>query len=93
MIRCAVIIMLLISGCASVTMKPLGGEKISTAPTFEESKRYNLFWLIGENRINVRNICNGNEAKQIQGLITFRDFLFTTWTLGIYSPYTIRIWC
>jgi hypothetical protein len=82
-----------LGACAKVTIKPEGGEKIATPPTFEQSKTYLWWGLSGEHTINVMEVCQGKGVEQFQSQFTFMDGLKGAITLGIWSPKTARVWC
>ena len=79
--------------CSSVTIQPEAKAKITTKPTYQESKSFFIFGLVGEHHINVTEICKGKEPLQMQSQQTFSDGLLTVLTLGIYAPHTAKVWC
>lgn len=87
------LIALSLSACSTVTIKPDGQQKVSHEPTYQESKAFFLFGIIGEKHINVTEICNEKDPVQMQSQQTFVDGLLTVLTLGIYSPHTAKVWC
>lgn len=82
-----------LSACSTVTIKPEGPNKLANEPTYEDSKPFYLWGLAGEHRVDVLNICNNNEPLQMQSQQTFSDGLLTLITLGIYAPHTAKVWC
>ena len=74
------------------TKKPLFTEK-PFGLTFEESKNYYLWGLVGEHRFDVNEIFGDKKVLQIQSQATFKNVLFGILTFGIYSPHTWKIWC
>ena len=86
-------VMIFMAGCSSVTISPNGMGKLSSEPTYQESKSYYFFGLAGEHHIDVVSICNGEEPLQMQSQQTFLDGLLGAVTLGIYSPHTAKVWC
>lgn len=85
--------LLMLSACTSVTIRPSGGEKIHTEPTYTDSKPFYLFGLIGEHTVDVNEVCDGAEVEQMQTLISSNDYLLNLITLFIYSPRTAKVWC
>ena len=83
---------LVLSACSTVTVVPGGKAKVSTAPTFEESRPFYLAGLIGEQSIDVAKICP-NGVSQVQTQSTFLDSLLGGITLTIYAPRTVKVWC
>jgi hypothetical protein len=85
--------MLALSACSTVTINPEGHAKLAGEPTYQDSKAFFLLGLVGEHHVDVLRICNGREPVQMQGQQTFADGLLGLITLGIYTPYTTKVWC
>ena len=83
----------LVAGCSSVTMRPYGGEKIVTKPTYQSSKDYYWWGLKNEYEINTSEICKDRRVMQMQAVSTLSDWVLQTLTLGIYFPRTAKVWC
>lgn len=86
-------VLMLCTACATVTVLPNGGSKVSSKPTYESSYSYFLWGLVGEHQLNVSDICNGKSPRQLQTQFTFLDGFLSTITLGIYSPKSAKVWC
>ena len=86
-------ILLLCSACATVTIRPDGGARINSTPTFEQSYGFFLGGLIGEANIEVSKICKDKTPTQMQTEFTFVNGLLGAITLGLYSPRTAKVWC
>ena len=84
---------LILASCSTITISPPGGEKIISPPTYQKSKHFFLFGLVGESRVNTQSVCGGNEAIQMQSQSTFANELATLLTLGLYNPHTVKVWC
>ncbi len=83
-------------GCATVTIKPGNYReepKRSNAPTYQKSKPYFLWGLVGEHSIDVQEVCQDQECVQMQSQTTFADGFLTAITFGIYTPKTAKVWC
>ena len=61
--------------CATVTIHPEQSGKLSTEPTFEESKNYYFWGLVGEHRFNVKGICGDKKVVQIQYQQTVKKYI------------------
>lgn len=83
----------LLAACSTVTIHPQQSPKLSSEPTFQASKSFYLWGLVGEHRVDTAAICNGAEPKQMQSQQTFTDGLLGIITLGIYLPHTVKVWC
>ena len=81
------------SACSTVTINQEGQQKLVSKPTYEESKPFYLWGLVGDQHIDVTKICDGKEPVQMQSQQTFVDGLLGAITLGIYAPHTAKVWC
>ena len=80
-------------GCSTVTITQQGRRKLTSTPTYEKKQSFFLWGLAGERWIDTREVCGGNEPKQMQTQFTFVDGLLNFITLGIYAPRTAKVWC
>lgn len=87
------VLLISISACSTVTIKPEGQSKLVNKPTYVDSKPFYLWGLAGEHHVDVLKVCNNNEPLQMQSQQTFSDGLLALLTLGIYSPHTAKVWC
>jgi hypothetical protein len=88
-----IVLAALISACSNVSIKPQGGSKITTAPSYEARKTFYLGGLVGEHQVDVNAICEGANVLQMQTVVTPTDYALGLFTLFIYSPRTARVWC
>ena len=88
-----IILSIFFQSCSTVTIHPKQSGKLSTEPTFEETKNYYLWGLVGEHRFDVKKICGDKKLLQIQSQGTVSNLIFGILTLGIYVPHTGKIWC
>lgn len=86
-------LMLALSACSTVTVNPDGRAKVVSEPSYQDSKAFFLWGLVGEHHVDVLRICNGKEPVQMQSQQTFTDGLLGVVTLGIYSPHSTKVWC
>ena len=86
-------LMLALSACSTVTINPDGRAKVVSEPSYQDSKAFFLFGLVGEHHVDVLRICNGKEPVQMQSQQTITDGLLGVITLGIYSPHSTKVWC
>ena len=82
-----------LAGCSTVTIHPKDSPKFSSAPTYEDSRPFYVGGLVGEERVDVKEICQDSEITQMQSQQTFKDGVLTIVTLGIYAPHTVKVWC
>ncbi|KUM54761.1 Bor family protein [Rheinheimera sp. EpRS3] len=89
----ACMLITMLSACSTVTVHPQNTAKLSSEPTYKDSKPFYLWGLIGEHHVDVSTICKGEEPAQMQTQQTFTDGLLGVVTLGIYLPHTAKVWC
>lgn len=86
-------LMIIATGCQTVTIRPDGGFKMAANPTFEQRQDFYLWGLVGESHIDTGKICPKAGPSQMQSQVTVVDGLLGLVTLGIYSPETAKVWC
>ena len=82
-----------LSGCSSITIRPDGGVKDVSPPTYLDSKKYYLGGAIGEHDIDVKQICKDKKVEQMQSVATLSDMVRSALTLGILYFKTAKVWC
>lgn len=87
------VIIILLNGCAAVTITDRGTTDMRYRPNYEETKHFFLWGLVGEHRVNTQAICKDRPVAQLQSKFLPRDVLYATLTLGLYLPRTARVWC
>ena len=84
---------ILLTGCATVTIRPEGGTKVAGKPDYEKTKPYFFWGLMKEHTINVAEVCGDKKVEQVQSQATFLNGFLGAITLGIYAPRTAKVWC
>ncbi|TKB44633.1 Bor family protein [Thalassotalea mangrovi] len=87
------LVSIMLTGCSTITIQPEQTAKYSSEPTYEESKHFFLWGIVGEHRVNVTEICGNREVIQMQSQQTFVEGVLGLITLGIYSPHSVKVWC
>ncbi|ATC93099.1 Bor family protein [Pseudoalteromonas tunicata] len=82
-----------LAACSSVTIQPEKITKLSTQPTYQDSRPFFLWGLVGEERVDVKQVCGNSRVLQMQSQATFTDALLGGITFGIYAPHTVKVWC
>ena len=81
------------SGCMSTKVQ-LDSKWDRSAPyTYEDYENYYLLGLVGNPAIALQTVCMDQKPYGVQRLKGVEDGLITAFTLGIYSPATVRVWC
>ena len=89
----SLMMVLTLAACSSVTIRPYGGEKDTSKPTYQSSKDYYWWGLKNEYQVNTTEICDKRRVMQMQSVSTLSDWLLQTVTIGIYFPRTAKVWC
>ena len=76
-----------------MTVRPQGGPELTSEPTHQERVSFFFWGLAGEGNIDVRSVCGGKGAEQMQTQHTFVNRLVGGVTYGIYTPRTAKVWC
>ncbi|GAA3939872.1 Bor family protein [Litoribacillus peritrichatus] len=84
---------LMLMACSSVTIHPTATFKYSSEPTYQDSRHFFFWGLVGQTRVDVKQICQQKRVVQMQSQATFVDGLLTLITLGIYAPHSVKVWC
>ena len=84
------------NACMSVTyVNDTASQNIKPKPDFEDYVP-GYFWSFkkSESQVNVAKVCSGGASplKVRQGQ-SGEDILLITFTLGIYWPKTVQVWC
>lgn len=82
-----------LGGCSTITIHPKSTQKQSSNPTYDDSRPFFFWGLVGEERVDVKEICSSSDVKQMQSQQTFVNGLLTGITLGIYAPHSVKVWC
>lgn len=83
----------LLGGCSTVTINTQAPVKLATAPTYQETRPFFLWGIVGEQHVDVKSICKEKSVKQMQSQQTFVNGLLGAVTLGIYAPHSVKVWC
>ena len=81
------------AGCSTMTIQPETGVTVRDTPSFQETRDFFLWGLVGEHRLNVTEVCAEQDVAQMQSQATFTNGLVSALTLGIYAPHSVRVWC
>ncbi|NND36137.1 MAG: Bor family protein [Gammaproteobacteria bacterium] len=90
LVLCAVMV---IAGCSTITINPRSEIVVRDEPSYEQTRDFFLWGLVGEERVNVTEACDGKAVAQMQSQATFVNGFLGLITLGIYSPHTVKVWC
>jgi len=67
-------LLMFLTACQTVTISPEGhSSRISASPDYSQSKSFFLFGLIGEQEVDVIEICGSKKVVQMQTQFTFLD--------------------
>jgi hypothetical protein len=94
--RNAVVLLVMLAalaGCQNVTIKPSSDIVVRDTPNYQDTRNFFFWGLMGEERVNVTEVCNDERVAQMQSQQTFVNGLLGAITLGIYAPHSVRVWC
>jgi hypothetical protein len=87
-------LLLAVSACTTATVIRTPVSRTTSEPTYEDSKEFFLLGALGPSHVlNTDQLCLGKEVDQIQTVYTDLDVVVGVFTLGIYTPRTLRLWC
>jgi len=87
------LLLVILTGCSSVTIQPEPIAELTENPSFEDSKPFYFWGLKGEHHVDVKKVCGEKDVLQMQSQQTFEDGALGFITLGIYAPHSVKIWC
>lgn len=92
--RGIIVFALLLSSCVS-TKTTIGDHSIKgLKPVYEDYfDGYLLGWAGEDDQINLNEVCLDQKPFGFQKTYSFQDGFFALISLGIYTPYTVRVWC
>lgn len=85
--------LMLLGGCASVTIHPTASVPKHRPPDFEQSVPFSWFGIAGTHHFDVQALCGGRAALKIRTLHTFKDLMVGLTTGFFRLPKTAQIWC
>ena len=81
-------------GCATVLFTRTPESRTYTEPVYEVRQPSFFFGLVNPDYdLYLDKICLGKDIDQAATQYTAEDVLATVFTVGIYAPRTIQIWC
>lgn len=80
-------------GCSSTRL--VYSEKFDRTqkPVYEDYMDYYFLGFVGHPSVNVQKVCMDQKPLALQRIFTFDDALISLVTIGIYTPWTVRVWC
>jgi len=82
----------LVSGCATVTASSDGSRRTSQ-PTWSKRMWFLFGGFVSDKHVDVRQVCGGRSAVQVQSQHDAVDVVIGVVTFGILSPRTAKVWC
>lgn len=82
-----------LSGCMSTRVVYEARWQAHSRATYEDYFDYYLFGLVGHPTLDVQKVCMDQKPYAVHRLRTSEDSLIGLFTLGIYTPATVRVWC
>jgi hypothetical protein len=86
-------LIVLLGGCMSAKMQVSDKWDPSVKPSYVDYTDYYLAGLIGGGEFNLQKICVDQKPYGFQRYLSAEDIVIRVFTLTIYSPATLRVWC
>jgi len=87
------IIAVLFSGCMSTKIILSDKWNPHSPPTYVDYFDTYWFGFAGRPSVAVQKVCLDQNPLAVHRIKTPEDAIITLFTLGIYTPTTVRIWC
>jgi hypothetical protein len=85
--------MLLLGACSTVTIQPEKIAKLEGEPSYQDSRHFFFWGLMGQHRVDVKQVCGDKKVLQMQSQQTLGDGVLGAITFGIYAPHSVKVWC
>lgn len=92
-LTCALLALFMFNGCMSTKLQLSPGWNRRAPPAYVDYMDYYLLGLVGDPYLSIPKICMDQQPHGVQKIKTVEDSLITLFTLGIYSPITVKVWC
>jgi hypothetical protein len=80
--------------CSRILYVRNPGSRVFTEPTIETSKPFFFLGFVGpDQHVIIEDLCLGKDADQIITRYSGSDVLNGIFTLGIYAPRSVQVWC
>ena len=90
----AVVLIVLMAGCATQRFNIQGSEGDNKEPDVKKMQHFFIAGIGQTKELNAAEICNGaDKVAKVEAYITFWDGLLGTVTCGIYTPHTAKVYC
>lgn len=86
-------LLILCSGCMSTQVQYDEKWNKRVTPVYVDYMDYYLLGLVGQPVVNLQKVCMDQRVYGVRRRKTVEDGLITLFTLGIYSPATVEVWC
>lgn len=83
----------LLAGCGSTKVALNERWDSSRKPSYVDYFDYYWWGLKGHRTVNLQTVCVDQKPLGFQRLRTAEDITIGVFTLGIYLPATVRVWC
>ena len=61
------LLFIVLGGCSAVTIQPQKMAKLSSKPTYQDSRPFFMWGLVGEQRVDVKKVCvRSKVAKELE---------------------------
>ena len=82
-----------LTGCMSTKLQLSPKWNPSVPATYEDYVDYYFLGFVGEPTLNLQKICMDQKPQGLQRIKSVEDGVINFFTMGIYTPATVRVWC
>lgn len=79
--------------CSSVTIDLRGHDRPLGPPSFVDFRNYYFFGLFNRAHVSVGKACLDQVPVRLKSYASTEDILFSLFSLGLYTPRTVKVWC
>jgi Bor protein len=82
-----------LAGCMSARLQLHEKFNPDEKPAYVDYFDYYFAGLAGDPELNLQKICMDQKPYGVQRIKSVEDGVITFFTLAIYSPVTVKVWC
>lgn len=88
------LLLVLTTACMTSTVKLNEGLNVRSKPSYEDYfDSFALGWLGRPTSVSLAAVCMDQKILGYQKAFTSEDAIFSILTWGLYTPFTVRVWC
>lgn len=89
----ASLLLLLSAGCTTTQLRLHSEWDKFSKPSYEDYFDYYLMAFVGREQVVLQKVCMDQKPYGVEVSRSAEDILIGVYTLGIYTPLTVKVWC